>query len=249
MNENDFKKCNILGVNVACLDMQVLINYVKANLSKLKGKYICVTNVHTLVTAYDDKKYRDIQNGAAIVIPDGGPVAKECRKRGFNGTERTTGPDLLNEILKISVENNYKHFFYGSTEDTLYKLKEEIRNKYGNVDIVGTYSPPFRELTDDEDSNVIDMINKSNADFLWVGLGAPKQEIFMANHKGKINSLMVGVGAAFDYMAGNIKRAPMWMQKMNLEWLYRLMQDPARLFGRYFYTNIKFLIYAYILKK
>ena len=247
--KNEIRKCNILGVNVSCLNMKTLLEYIKGNLDKIKGKYICVTNVHTLVTSYDDEKYRNVQNGAILVLPDGGPVAKECRKRGYTETERTTGPDFLNEVLKVSGRHHYKHFFYGSTEETLTKLKKSIDDKYNNVDIVGMYSPPFRKLTKEEDESIIKMINESKADFLWVGLGAPKQEIFMAEHKDKINSLMVGVGAAFDYVAGNIKRAPKWMQKMNLEWLYRLMQDPIRLFNRYLYTNTKFIVLANILKK
>ena len=243
------RKCNILGVNVSCLNMNRLLDFIKNNLESIKGKYICVTNVHTLVTSYDDKNYRNIQNGAVLVLPDGGPVVKECRNRGYIETERTTGPDFLNEILKVSCKHGYKHFFYGSTEETLKKMKEIINYKYKDVNIVGIYSPPFRKLTCEEDEDIIKMINDSKADFLWVGLGAPKQEIFMADHKDKINSLMVGVGAAFDYVAGNIKRAPRWIQKMNLEWLYRLMQDPIRLFNRYFYTNTKFIINANILKK
>lgn len=243
------KKCNILGVNVSCLNMSTLLDYIKENLEKIKGKYICVTNVHTLITAYDNEEYRNIQNDAVLVLPDGGPVAKECQKRGFLETERTTGPDFLNEILKISDEYGYRHFFYGSTEETLKKLKSNIEKNYNNVNIVGTYSPPFRDLTKEEDNAVINMINESLADFLWVGLGAPKQEVFMASHKDRIKSLMVGVGAGFDYIAGNIKRAPLWMQKCNLEWLYRLIQDPIRLFSRYLYTNTKFILLANILKK
>lgn len=249
MLSKDFRKCNILGVNVSCLNMESLLEYIKENLDKIKSKYVCVTNVHTIVTSYDDEEYKNIQNNAIVVLPDGGPVASECKRRGYVETERTTGPDFLNEVLKISSKYGYKHFFYGSTEETLTKLRKSIKEKYDNVDIVGMYSPPFRKLTSEEDEHVINMINDSNADFLWVGLGAPKQEIFMAEHKGKINSLMVGVGAAFDYIAGNIKRAPKWMQKMSLEWLYRLMQDPIRLFNRYLYTNTKFIVLARFLKK
>lgn len=246
---NDIRKCKILGVNVSCLDMNKLLDYIRINLKRIKGKYICVTNVHTLVTSYDDEKYRKVQNEAVLVLPDGAPVAEECRRRGYGETYRTTGPDFLNEILKVSNEYGYKHFFYGSTEETLAKLKKSISDKYNNVDIVGMYSPPFRKLTEEEDNNVINMINESGADFLWVGLGAPKQEYFMKEHHSKINSLMVGVGAAFDYVAGNIKRPPKWMQKCSLEWLYRLIQDPVRLFNRYLYTNTKFIVLANILRK
>ena len=160
--------------------------------------------------------------------------------------ERTTGPDYLKEVLKISAEEGYRHYFYGSTEETLKKLQDTLRKDYPGVQVAGMYSPPFRALSEEEDKQIIDMINGANADFVWIGLGAPKQENWMAAHRGTINGLMVGVGAAFDYLAGNIERAPLWMQKCNLEWLYRLIQEPKRLFKRYFYTNTKFIWNAVI---
>ena len=208
-----------------------------------------MSNVHTTVMAFDNKDYLNVQNNSILSIPDGGPLSSVGRKRGYIEMQRTTGPDLLDEILKISAEKKYKHYFYGSTNETLDKLQNEIKKKYGDVYIVGKYSPPFRTLTKEEDLQIVDNINKANPDFVWVGLGAPKQENWMYEHQNKVNALMIGVGAAFDYLAGNIKRAPMWMQKLNLEWLYRLMQDPVRLFSRYLYTNIKFIIYAVILGK
>lgn len=160
--------------------------------------------------------------------------------------ERTTGPDYLKEVLSISAQEGYRHYFYGSTEETLNRLQLVLKEEYPEVEVAGMYSPPFRALTDEEDREIVKLINMSNADFVWVGLGAPKQEYWMAEHQGKINGFMVGVGAAFDYLAGNIERAPMWMQKCNLEWLYRLMQEPKRLFKRYFYTNTKFIWNAVI---
>ncbi len=241
--------CRILGVHIAAVNMQTLLEFITNNIKIIQGQYICVSNVHTTVMAYDNKDYLNIQNNSILSIPDGGPLSSVGRKRGYIEMQRTTGPDLLNEILKISADKKYKHYFYGSTNETLDKLKLAINEKYGNVNIVGTYSPPFRKLTAEEDFQVVDNINKSNPDFVWVGLGAPKQENWMYDHKNKVNALMIGVGAAFDYLAGNIKRAPMWMQKLNLEWLYRLIQDPVRLFSRYLYTNIKFIIYAVILGK
>lgn len=245
----DCKTCNIMGVNIAAVNMEQLLKLITENIEDLRGEYICVSNVHTTVMAYDNKDYLNVQNSSILSIPDGGPLSSVGRKRGYKEMQRTTGPDLLNEILKISADKKYRHYFYGSTNETLDKLKNSIKEKYGDVNVVGTCSPPFRELTDDEDANIVNDINDANPDFVWVGLGAPKQENWMFNHKGRVNALMVGVGAAFDYLAGNIKRAPMWMQKLNLEWLYRLIQDPVRLFSRYLYTNIKFIIYAVILRK
>lgn len=249
MDFQDIKTCKILGVNIAAVNMNSLLEFITSNLNKIKGEYICVSNVHTTVMAYDNKDYLNVQNSSLLSIPDGGPLSSVGRKRGFSEMQRTTGPDFLDEILKISVEKKYRHYFYGSTEDTLKKMQSKIKDKYGDVYIVGMYSPPFRNLTDEEDAQIIKDINNINPDFVWVGLGAPKQENWMYEHKNKINALMVGVGAAFDYMAGNISRAPKWMQKLNLEWLYRLLQDPVRLFSRYLYTNTKFIINAEILGK
>lgn len=249
MTNSEIKKCNILGVNIASVNMSTLIKYVRDNFKELSGKYICVSNVHTVITAYDDKNYMNIQNSSALSIPDGGPLSSYGRKHGFKDMDRTTGPDFFYEILKISEVNNYKHYFYGSTEDTLNKLGKRLLSDFPKLNIVGMYSPPFRKLTEIEDKDVIKEINVANPDFVWVGLGAPKQEIWMYEHKDRVKGLMVGIGAAFDYFAGNIKRAPKWMQKNNLEWLYRLMQDPVRLFSRYLYTNSKFLFLTKLVNK
>lgn len=243
VNKSNIPTCNIMGVNIAAINMEWLKQYLKENLQDLKGDYICVSNVHTTVTSYEDENYRNIQNNALMAIPDGGPLSSIGRKRGFSSMDRTAGPSLMEEIFK---DKEYIHYFYGSTEETLGLLEKKLKEKYSGIKIVGMYSPPFRKLTKEEDEKVIEKINNCNPDFVWIGLGAPKQEIWMAEHQGKVNGLMVGVGAGFDYFAGNIKRAPLWMQKSNLEWLYRLIQDPKRLFKRYFVTNTKFIWHAVI---
>lgn len=239
---NSLKTCNILGVNINVTNMRETVSYINNNLNVLKGNYICVSNVHTTVMAYNDEKYKEIQNSGAMALPDGGPLSVISRKRGFKEAERVTGPDLMGELFLKSEEKGYRHYFYGSTQETLDALKIELMKKYPNLNIVGMYSPPFRKLTKDEDKETIKKINSSNADFIWIGLGAPKQEIWMYEHKDKISGLMIGVGAGFDYHAEKIKRAPIVMQKLSLEWLYRLFQDPKRLFKRYFYTNSKFIL-------
>ena len=238
------KVCNILGVNINVTNMHKTIEYIKHNIDNLKGNYICVSNVHTTIMSYENEGYKNIQNSGAMALPDGKPLSIISKKRGFNGAQRVTGPDLMEEIFDISEKMGYSHYFYGSTQETLNELSNKLKKKYPNINIVGMYSPPFRNLTLQEDENIIDMINDSNADFLWIGLGAPKQEIWMYEHKNKINSLMIGVGAGFDYHAGKITRAPMWMQKLSLEWLFRLLQEPRRLFKRYLITNIKFIIFS-----
>lgn len=241
LNKSEIPFCNILGVNIAAINMEWLCSYVSKNIADLSGDYICVSNVHTTVTASENSNYMKVQNGSIMAIPDGGPLAYVGRKRGFTNMERTTGPNFMEEILKISIKKGFSHFFYGSSKETLKKLREKLEETYSGINIKGMYSPPFRRLTEQEDADIVKMINEADADFVWVGLGAPKQEFWMAKHQGQIKGLMVGVGAAFDYHAGNIERAPEWMQKSNLEWVYRLIQDPKRLFKRYLHTNPKFI--------
>lgn len=238
--------CNILGVNIAAINMEWLVEYLDKNLSDIKGDYICVSNVHTTVTSYEDESYCAVQNGGLMAIPDGGPLSTVGRRRGYKNMARTTGPSLMGEILKISAKKGYRHYFYGSKEETLELLEKKLEEHYPGIEIAGMYSPPFRPLTEEEDKAIIERINEANPDFVWIGLGAPKQEKWMAAHQGKIDGLMLGVGAGFDYYAENIKRAPMWMQKHNLEWVYRLVQDPKRLFKRYWSTNTKFIWNAMI---
>lgn len=234
-------KCNILGVNVNAINMNDTVSFIQSNLNNIKGEYICVSNVHTTVMAYESDDYRNIQNNSIINLPDGKPLSVISRCRGYKKCSRVTGPDLMEEIFKVSEKNGYKHYFYGSTIDTLSKLQEEIKSKYPKLDIVGMYSPPFRELSQNEEVEILEKINICKPDFVWVGLGAPKQEIWMNRYKGKINGLMIGVGAGFDYHAKNIKRAPIIMQNMGLEWVFRLLQDPKRLYKRYIITNTKFI--------
>ena len=241
VNKAAIPVCNILGVDIAAINMSWLISFTRDNIKRLSGDYMCVSNVHTTVMSYEDPAYCAVQNGGIMAIPDGGPLSSVGRKRGFGNMARTTGPSYLEEVLKISAENGWSHYFYGSTEETLEKLRGILQKKYPDVSIAGMYSPPFRPLTEEGDEAIVAQINAGGADFVWVGLGAPKQENCMAAHQGRVHGLMVGVGAAFDYMAGNIQRAPQWMQNCNLEWLYRLLQDPKRLFKRYLVTNTKFI--------
>ena len=241
VDKTEITTCNIIGVNIAAVNMRWLVEYIQKNIKKLAGDYITVANVHTTVTAYEEPEYCKIQNGGIMAIPDGGPLSAIGRKRGYASMSRTTGPSLMEEIFEISIKNRYSHYFYGSTEDTLEKLCQKLERKYPGIKIVGMHSPPFRPLSANEDAAIVKHINEVNPDFIWVGLGAPKQENWMAEHQGKVSGLMIGVGAGFDYHAENIKRAPDWMQRNNLEWFYRLMQDPKRLFGRYLRTNLSFI--------
>ncbi len=241
--------CNIMGVNIAAINMEWLLEFTKTHIAELSGDYMCVANVHTTVTASEDEDYRAIQNGGIMAIPDGGPLSSVGRKRGFTEMARTTGPSYMEEIFKFSAENGWRHYFYGSTVETLALLEQMLSETYPGVQIAGLFSPPFRALTEEENAKIVEEINASSPDFVWIGLGAPKQEVWMAKHKGRVSGFMVGVGAGFDYHAGNIQRAPQWMQDHNLEWVYRLAQDPKRLYKRYLVTNTKFIWNAVIKRR
>lgn len=233
--------CTILKTNINVTNMDKTIAYLSTYLEQLRGKYICVSNVHTTVMAFKDTEYRNVQNSAAMALPDGKPLSIVSRRRGFIQARRVPGPDLMPRIFELSKEKAYRHYFYGSSEETLHALKEKLKVRYPYLQIAGMYSPPFRPLTKEEDEKVIRQINESKPDFIWVALGAPKQEKWMYNHMNKVNGVMLGVGAAFDFEAGTVKRAPLWMQELCLEWFYRILQDPMRLIPRYFRTNLSFL--------
>ncbi len=231
----------ILGTDINVTSMEQTVAYIRENLSGLKGHYVCISNVHTTVMAYRDSEYCRVQNDAVMNLPDGKPLSIVQRLCGRKKAERVPGPDLMPEIFALSEKEGYRHFFYGSTPETLDALKKELRKKFPGLNIVGMYSPPFRPLTEEEDGEIIKKINETEADFIWVGLGAPKQEQWMAAHDGKVCGLMIGVGAGFDFHAGTIKRAPKWVQELCMEWLYRITQDPRRLLPRYLDTNFSFV--------
>lgn len=243
------KRQSVLGVNFAVSNVENAVLYVRTHLKEMIGKYICFCNVHTTVEASDHPDYMAIQNGSALTFPDGQPIVNRIQKAGYIKAERIAGPDFMQVMFDSTMDGKISHFFYGSSEETIELLKKKLPEKFPGMDIRGFYSPPYRELTKEEDEEVIRMLNASGADLIWIGLGAPKQEKWMAEHQGKISAVMLGVGAGFNFFAGNIKRAPLWVQKIGMEWLYRMFQDPKRLLKRYFVSNIKFIWKAFILRK
>lgn len=245
----ELQHCEILKTNINVTNMSDTIKYIGEHLNDLRGKYICISNVHTTVMAYENAEYRKIQNSAAMALPDGAPLSSYSRRRGYKQAQRVTGPDLMLELFAVSGEKGYRHYFYGATEETLQSMRKVIERDYPGMEIAGMYAPPFRTLTPQEDAEIVEKINESRPDFIWIGLGAPKQEEWMYRHMGQLQGVLIGVGAGFDYLAGYIKRAPRWMQKMSLEWLYRLLQDPRRLWRRYFTSNVKFICLTRMDKK
>lgn len=240
MKSGKVNKISILGVNIAAVDMKKTLKLITENLDQIRGKYICVSNVHTTVMASEDDEYMKIQNSSFLSLPDGKPLSI-IGKRKYAEMGRVTGCDLMKEIFLISEEKGYKHYFYGNTEKNLNKFISVIKRKYPRLNIVGYKPSAFRRLTEEENDKLIKSFNDTKADFGWIALGAPKQEIFMYKNRAKTNCVMIGVGGAFNVMAGISPRAPKWMQACSLEWLFRLFDDPKRLWKRYLVTNTKFI--------
>ena len=212
------------------------------NLSENKdSSYICVSNVHMTVEATKDKAFLDIVNNADITTPDGMPLAKAMKFLYGIEQDRVAGMDLIEDLFKTCTKEKKSIFVYGGSAETLRKMNEKISVEYPYLKI-NSYSPPFRHLSDEEKQQDIEMINNYKSDFVFVALGCPKQEKWMAEHKNKIHSCMLGLGGAIEVYAGIKRRAPRWMQKSSLEWLYRLLQDPKRLWKRYCITNSLFII-------
>ena len=244
MNRNRVK---IIGVPISAVNMNDCVNNIFEDFDNTRGRYICVSNVHTVVVAHDNPVYLKVQTDSFMSLPDGKPLSI-VGKRKYPQMDRVTGPDLMRRILEESKTKEIRHFFYGNTKENLERLIAVLNEKYPWVEVAGYEPSVFRELSDDEEKALCKRINQARADFIWIGLGAPKQEMFCYKLKDKVNGLMIGVGGAFNILAGIIPEAPNWMQRMSLEWLYRLIHEPKRLFKRYAVTNTKF-IYYYIFER
>jgi N-acetylglucosaminyldiphosphoundecaprenol N-acetyl-beta-D-mannosaminyltransferase len=236
------KTQSVLGAMIDAVSWDEALERVISWGNSRESKYVCICNVHSVVTTTSDSEFRQVVNGADMSTPDGAPVAWALRRFGFSDQPRVNGPDLMWKYLAKAEQLGHTVFFYGSTENTLQKLRSVLSKHFPQLKIGGMHSPPFHQLTDNEDEEEIRLINESGAQVVFVGLGCPKQEKWMAAHRGKVQAVMIGVGAAFDYHAGTIRRAPVWWQQNGLEWLYRLCSEPRRLFKRYMVTNSLFII-------
>jgi N-acetylglucosaminyldiphosphoundecaprenol N-acetyl-beta-D-mannosaminyltransferase len=204
--------------------------------------FIVVANTHVISEATKDPVFRKVLERASLTVPDGMPLIWVARRRGFPLQRRVCGPDLMWAFLQETSEKGYRHYFYGSTDEVLQQLNKRLLGWFPSLQICGMYAPPFRPLTDEEDRQVVQRINEAKPDVLWVGLGCPKQERWMDEHRDQLRvPVMVGVGQAFDIFAGVKRRAPAWMQDHGLEWLFRLIQEPRRLWRRYLIQGAGFV--------
>ncbi len=234
-------RVNILGVGVSALNMETALQQTETLLDSGGHGYVCVTGVHGIMEAQSDKEFQDILNRSFLTTPDGMPTVWLGRLHGFKHMSRVYGPDYMLGLCERSVSRGYRHFLYGGKEGIAEQLRAELIRRFPGLRIVGTYTPPFRPLNADEEQDLRTQLELSQADVLWCGLSTPKQERFMDAYQDRLPvKLMVGVGAAFDLLSGNLSEAPDWMKKAGLQWLYRLIKEPKRLWRRYLLNNPRF---------
>jgi N-acetylglucosaminyldiphosphoundecaprenol N-acetyl-beta-D-mannosaminyltransferase len=232
---------NVLGIAVDPLNMESALAHVGSALSQRRKGYVCMIGVHGIMEAQRDPKLAQIYARSALAVPDGMPTVWLGRSQGFRHMQRVTGPDLMLEIFRRPEFAHYTHFFYGGKEGVADELRESFSKQFPRAHIVGTYTPPFRDLTAEEEQSLATQIQSLKPHILWVGISTPKQERFMMRLLPLVEStLMFGVGAAFDFHTGRIKDAPNWVKRAGLQWLHRLLQDPRRLFWRYLRNNSAF---------
>lgn len=235
-------KIPILDIGISQIRIEQVPDYIKYSFKNNNFGYVTVTGAHGLIESYKSKSVKIAHLNSLLSVPDGMPLVWVSKIKGSKNISRCFGPFMMDLILNDNELSKKKHFLYGGNDGVAQKLKKHIEEKY-NANVVGTYTPPFRPLHEKEQNDLIDQINSSEADIVWVGLSTPKQELFMHKIFDKINvKFMFGVGAAFDYFIGKIEYAPKVVQNMGLEWAYRLFLEPRRLYRRYFEIVPKFIL-------
>jgi N-acetylglucosaminyldiphosphoundecaprenol N-acetyl-beta-D-mannosaminyltransferase len=235
---------DVLGVPVSMVDYERATEVMDRLVTTRERGYVCVAPVHALMEAQDDGDMLSALCGATLVVPDGMPVVWAANLLGESLGDRVYGPELMLRFSAVCAERGHRVWLYGGRDQSsLVQLARALRQRFPGIEIVGGYSPPFRALSDEEESSVSEQINAARADVIWVGIGVPKQEKWMARMRDRLEApVMCGVGAAFDLHSGRVSMAPAWMQQHGLEWVYRVAQEPRRLVGRYLRTNPRFVV-------
>jgi N-acetylglucosaminyldiphosphoundecaprenol N-acetyl-beta-D-mannosaminyltransferase len=240
--EQSIPRVNVLGVGVHALNMESALATMTAALDHKRKGYVCVTGVHGVSEAQRDESFRRILNRSLLCTPDGMPMVWVGRCSGHKDMARVYGPDLMLELLKLSEARGYRHFFYGGSNGVTEALKQRLSQRFPSLQIVGAFEPPFRSLTPEELQTLRGQLEAARPDVMWIGLSTPKQEKFMAEFLDQLPvTMMIGVGAAFDFHAGRIRQAPRWMQRSGMEWFFRLCSEPRRLWRRYLKNNPLFV--------
>ena len=241
-------RVDILGVRVSATTMEEALGEIKGWIARGEPHYVCVSGMHGVMESQQDERLRRIHNSAGLVTPDGMSLVWLCRLKGQRKVERVYGPDLMLALCTLSPVCGYRHFFYGASPEVLDALTARLRARYPGLAVVGTYAPPFRPLSPEEDLQAVQRIREARPDVVWVGLSTPKQERWMADHLERLGvPVLIGVGAAFDFHAGFKRQAPRWMQRNGLEWFFRLLSEPRRL-GRRYLVNIPLFAWYLVLE-
>jgi len=239
------ERIDVLGIGVSSINLDDAVARIERWIGERSKNYVCITGAHGVMLSRRDRQLRDIHNAAGMVTPDGMPLVWLSRLLGSCRTARVYGPDLMRRLTAVSAKRGYRQFYYGGAEGVAETLAQSLADTHPGLQVAGRFCPPFRELTPEEDRAVVDTINTARPDILWVGLSTPKQEYWMASHLGRIHApVMVGVGAAFDFLAGTKPQAPLIMQRNGLEWLFRMASEPGRLGRRYAYIVPAFAMLA-----
>lgn len=236
----------MLGAQIDALDWAQVIDTLLRWSERRESRYVCICNVHSVVTATQDVRFITIINAADLATPDGAPIAWMVAQLSGRPQSRINGPDLMWRLLGEMAARGQSVWLFGSTPATLAALHSSIERAYPSMRVAGAYSPALGVSPEVVDAAVVDAINNSGAGVVFVALGCPKQERWMATHRGRVSAVMIGVGAAFDFHAGTIRRAPPWMRNSGLEWLHRLVSEPRRLWKRYLISNTIFVYRAAI---
>ena len=242
MSRPETARANILGTGVSAINMLDAVRLLESRLATDRKGYVCVTGVHGIMEAHRDSAFREILNKSFLTTPDGMPTVWVGRLQGHRAMDRVYGPDLMTEVCKLSQQKGYSHFLYGGKPGVTEQLQAALLQKFPGIRVVGTYAPPFRELNEEEEINLLRTTARLAPDLFWVGLSTPKQERFMAKYLPLLQTkLMIGVGAAFDIQAGLLRDAPPWVKHTGFQWCFRLFQEPRRLWKRYLLNNPRFL--------
>jgi N-acetylglucosaminyldiphosphoundecaprenol N-acetyl-beta-D-mannosaminyltransferase len=236
-------RANILGVHISAINMPQAVAAVEDWIARRERQYVCVTPAHVVMDGYWNPEVRGWINQAGLATPDGMGIVWLLKAKGHRSVSRVYGPDLMLTLCEDGLARGRRHYFYGGEPGVAKTLAAHLTDRYPGLLVTGTFSPPFRPSTPAEDSAVIQRINDAKADILWIGIGSPRQEQWMAEHLGKINvPVMIGVGAAFDFLSGRKRQAPRWVQRAGMEWLFRLANEPRRLWRRYAQYPLFFLL-------
>jgi N-acetylglucosaminyldiphosphoundecaprenol N-acetyl-beta-D-mannosaminyltransferase len=240
-SEVALRDARVLGVRIHAVDWPTALQTIAGWASRRESRCVYLCNVHSVVTASQQAEFGAVIAAADLATPDGAPVAWMLRRLGCARQQRISGPDLMQRYCALAAQSGHGVYLLGGTDDMLVRLQRALLEQHPGLRIAGVCSPPFRALSAQEDDAIVGAINGSGASVVWVGLGCPKQELWMHAHRGRVHAVMIGVGAAFPYLAGITRRAPPWMQRFGLEWLHRLASEPRRLWRRYAITNSRFI--------